>query len=136
MAPRLTTPGPGRRQVELGGYVGYSAMLFGAALRAAGGRRYVSLERNPEFAAVAASLVGLAGLGAVVDFVFGPSAASLRRLAADGRLAGGIDVLFLDHHRPAYLPDLRLCERLGLLRPGSVVVADNVVRPGNPPYLA
>jgi hypothetical protein len=43
--------------VELGGYVGYSAILFGAAVQHAGGKRYWCLERNPEFAAVTSSPV-------------------------------------------------------------------------------
>jgi catechol O-methyltransferase len=30
--------------VELGGYVGYSALLFGDALKRCGGKRYYSLE--------------------------------------------------------------------------------------------
>ncbi len=38
--------------VELGGYIGYSSLLFGDAVRKAGGKHYYSLERNPEFAAV------------------------------------------------------------------------------------
>ena len=145
--------------VELGGYVGYSALAFGAAVRAAGGRRYFSLERNPEFAAVAALLVDLAGLADVVRVVVGASADSLRRLHRTGALAR-IDLLFLDHYKPAYTADLKLCEELRLVGPGSVYAADNgrttprrrmapssaarawlftnhrpVVKPGNPPYL-
>lgn len=121
-------------QVELGGYIGYSTILFGAALQSAGGRRYISLERNPEFAAVASSLVDLAGLAAVVQVVVGPSADSLRRLHSHGHL-DRVDLLFLDHYKPAYLTDLQLCEQLGLIRPGVVLAADNVIKPGNPPYL-
>lgn len=45
-------------------------------------------------------------------------------------------MLFLDHYKPAYLPDLQLCEQLGLVGGGAVIVADNVIKPGNPPYLA
>ncbi|OLN87814.1 putative catechol O-methyltransferase 2 [Colletotrichum chlorophyti] len=124
--------------VELGGYVGYSCILFGAALRkAAAGEqaRYYSLERNPEFAAVILSLVDLAGLSSTVKVVVGPSDASLARLHAAGDLAPGIDLMFLDHYKPAYTTDLKLCEQLGLVRPGSVLAADNVIKPGNPPYL-
>ncbi|KPM34167.1 hypothetical protein AK830_g12402 [Neonectria ditissima] len=121
--------------VELGGYVGYSTLLFGAAVRQAGGSRYWSLERNPEFAAVITSLVDLAGLGDVVKVAVGPSAGSLRRLQAQGALTS-IDVVFLDHYKPAYLSDLKLCEQLRLVGPGSVLAADNVIKPGNPPYLA
>lgn len=118
--------------VELGGYVGYSALLFGDALRKAGGKRYLSLERNPEFAAVSRSLVDLAGLSDVVKVVVGPSGDSIRRLSADIK---HIDLLFLDHYKPAYLSDLKLCEELRLVKPGTVLAADNVITPGNPPYL-
>lgn len=120
--------------VELGGYIGYSCILFGAAVRDAGGKRYWSLERNPEFAAVISSLSDLAGLGDVVKVVVGPSDASIKRLHSSGQLQH-IDMMFLDHYKPAYTTDLKLCEELRLVTPGSVLAADNVVHPGNPPYL-
>ncbi|KUI55510.1 putative catechol O-methyltransferase 2 [Cytospora mali] len=120
--------------VELGGYVGYSAIAFGAAFREAGGKHYYSLEYNPEFGAVIASLVDLAGLHDVVKVEIGPASASLKRLCVEGTLKK-IDLMFLDHVKPLYTPDLKLCEDLGLIGPGSVLAADNVVKPGNPPYL-
>lgn len=121
-------------QVELGGYVGYSAILFGSALRKAGGQTYLTLERNPEFAAVIGLLIDLAGLSDIVKIIVGPSDQSLRRLHSEGRLSK-IDLMFLDHYKPAYLTDLKLCEEIGLVQPGSVLAADNVIKPGNPPYL-
>ena len=122
--------------VELGGYVGYSCILFGDALQRAGGQRYYSLERNPEFAAVIGSLIDLAGLSDVVKIVVGSSDRSIARLHAGGKLADGIDLMFLDHYKPAYTTDLKLCEDLGLIKPGrTVLAADNVIKPGNPPYL-
>ncbi|KAI9700280.1 MAG: hypothetical protein M1836_002295 [Candelina mexicana] len=120
--------------VELGGYIGYSAILFGDAVKKAGGKRYYSLERNPGFAAVIMALVDLAGLSDVVKVIVGPSAESIKRLHADGTLKH-IDLMFLDHYKPAYTSDLKLCEHLKLISPGSVMAADNVVHPGNPPYL-
>lgn len=120
--------------VELGGYVGYSCILFGDALRKAGGNRYFSLERNPEFAAVIASLVDLAGLSDIVKVIVGSSDASIKRLHSSGALQH-IDLMFLDHYKPAYTTDLKLCEELKLITPGSVLAADNVIKPGNPPYL-
>lgn len=120
--------------VELGGYVGYSTIAFGAAVRESGGQRYYSLERNPEFGAVITSLLDLAGLGDFVKVEIGGSAQSIKRLFKDGTLKH-IDMLFLDHWKPAYTTDLKLCEELGLVGPGSVYAADNVVKPGNPPYL-
>ena len=120
--------------VELGGYVGYSALLFGDAVRKASGKRYFSLERNPEFAAVIMSLVDLAGLSDVVKVVVGSSAESIKRLHQNGVLKH-IDLMFLDHYKPAYTADLKLCEHLRLVSPGTVLAADNVIKPGNPPYL-
>lgn len=120
--------------VELGGYVGYSAIMFGDAVRRAGGKRYFSLERNPEFAAVSTMLVDLAGLRDVVRVYVGRSDASLKRLYEEGQLKH-IDLMFLDHYKPAYTTDLKLCEHYGLITPGSVMAADNVIFPGNPPYL-
>ncbi|KAF7845883.1 hypothetical protein BT93_L0197 [Corymbia citriodora subsp. variegata] len=120
--------------VELGGYIGYSCILFANAARKAGGKRYFSLERNPEFAAVISSLVDLAGLRDFVRVVVGPSDACLKRLHSKGLLEK-IDLMFLDHYKPAYKTDLKLCEELKLVTKGSVMAADNVIKPGNPPYL-
>ncbi|CAG7941890.1 unnamed protein product [Penicillium olsonii] len=120
--------------VELGGYVGYSCILFGDAVRRSGGQSYFSLEMNPEFAAVIMSLVDLAGLGDIVNVIVGASDASIVRLVSEGRL-NHIDLMFLDHYKPAYTTDLKLCEELKLITPGSVLAADNVIKPGNPPYL-
>lgn len=121
-------------QVELGGYIGYSCILFGNAVRKAGGKRYYSLEMNPEFAAVIMSLVDLAGLADIVKVIVGASDASIVRLVSEGQLHH-IDLMFLDHYKPAYTTDLKLCEELKLITPGSVLAADNVIKPGNPPYL-
>lgn len=108
--------------------------MFGDAVRQAGGRRYFSLERNPEFAAVIMSLVDLAGLSDTVKVVVGSSADSIKRLHASGILTQ-VDLMFLDHYKPAYTTDLKLCEHLKLVTPGAVLAADNVIKPGNPPYL-
>ncbi|KAF3038871.1 hypothetical protein E8E12_008915 [Didymella heteroderae] len=123
-----------KTMVELGGYVGYSCVLFGDAVRKAGGQRYFSLERDPAFAAVIMSLVDLAGLSDIVKVVVGSSDESIARLYQSGQL-DHIDLMFLDHYKPAYTTDLKLCEELGLITEGSVLAADNVIKPGNPPYL-
>ena len=120
--------------LELGGYVGYSAILFGDALRRAGGKRYLSVEKSPLFAAVAASLVDLAGLRDTVRVVVGTGAEGVQRLHDEGALGKQIEMAFLDHHKPAYTADLKLCERLGLVGKGTVLIADNMVIPGNPEY--
>ncbi|KAI1298681.1 catechol O-methyltransferase [Xylaria venustula] len=123
-----------RVMVELGGYVGYSAIAFAAAMQQGGGSVYYSLEQNAEFCKIITSLVQLAGLGDMVKVIVGSSSDSLRRLHAEGTLTQ-IDMLFLDHYKPLYTDDLKICEELEMVAIGTVLAADNVIKPGNPPYL-
>jgi catechol O-methyltransferase len=39
-------------------------------------------------------------------------------------------------HNRLYLTDIKILESSGLIGPGTTLVADNVIKPGNPPYLA
>lgn len=105
--------------VELGGYCGYSTILFADALRNSGGKQYFSLERSPKFAKVIEEVVALAGLQDVVQVVVGPSDEGIKRLHKSGKIST-IDILFLDHYKPAYTTDLKLCESLGLIVKGTV----------------
>ncbi|KAJ5689032.1 hypothetical protein N7462_003424 [Penicillium macrosclerotiorum] len=123
-----------KTMIELGCYVGYSAILFGDAVRRNGGERYLSLELNPEWAAVANMLIELAGLRDFVRIIVGRSDLSLDKLFKSGDVKK-IELLFIDHYKPAYLTDVKLCEHHGMIAPGSVLAADNVLYPGNPPYL-
>lgn len=120
--------------LELGGYCGYSTILFADALRSAGGKKYYSLERSPKFATVIKTLVEIAGLSDVVEMIVGPSDEGIRILHVSGKITR-IDMMFLDHYKPAYTTDLKLCESLGLIQKGTILAADNVIKPGNPPYL-
>jgi catechol O-methyltransferase len=123
-----------KTMIELGCYVGYSAILFGDAVRQNGGERYLSLELNPEWAAIANMLIELAGLRDFVRVIVGRSDTSLDKLFKSGEVKQ-IELMFIDHYKPAYTTDLKLCEHLGMIQPGSVLAADNVLYPGNPPYL-
>jgi catechol O-methyltransferase len=64
----------------------------------------------------------------------GATVAALREHHGFG--SGALDFAFIDHAKEAYLPDLELILREGWLRPGAVVVADNVKVPGAPEYQA
>lgn len=123
--------------VELGGYVGYSAILFGDALRQATGSgkkgKILSIEFDPLISSIAMNLIDLAGLSDVVKVVVGSASDTLKRLKASGDLER-IDFLFLDHVEDLYMQEFKLCEELNLLPSGSLVVADNVLRPGAPEY--
>lgn len=80
-------------------------------------------------------MVGFAGLQDIVQILVGPSHESLVRLAREDMI-DHVELLFIDHWKDRYVPDLHLLERLRLLKPGvSVFVADNVLGPGCPEYL-
>jgi catechol O-methyltransferase len=123
--------------VELGGYLGYSAILFANAMRreqqSTEGLRVWSLEMNSEFASIAREVIALAGLSDIVTVVVGTAAESLKKLKDDGRLSK-LDLLFIDHEEELYVADFKVCEELSLLKKGTIIVADNVVRPGAPEY--
>lgn len=124
-----------KTMVELGGYCGYSTILFGQAMKEEGGEHYYCLERSPKFAKNIEALVKMAGLDDVIKVVVGASNESIQSLYDSGKLTK-IDMMFLDHYKPAYTTDLKLCEQLSLIHEGSVLAADNCIAPGNPPYIA
>lgn len=124
--------------LELGTYCGYSALRIVRAAPA--GARIVTVEFNADNAAVAQSLLEHAGVANRVTIVVGTLADGGKTVATlrdrHGFSAGALDFVFLDHAKEAYLPDLELILRERWLRPGAVVVADNVKVPGAPRYHA
>lgn len=121
--------------IELGGYVGYSTLLFGAEVKKYGGpeARYYCIEHNPVFAAVIMALVDLGGLRDTIRVLIGESTYWIKKLKEDG-LVEKLDFLFLDHLKFLYTRDLKVAEGLGMVGEGTVMVADNMVKPGNPEY--
>jgi catechol O-methyltransferase len=106
------------RILELGAYCGYSAIFMAATLGS--GAAITSLEINPDSIRAARANVELAGLSGRITFVQGGSSEVIPTLA------GSFDLVFLDHLKDLYLNDLKLMERHGLVRQGTIVVADNV----------
>ncbi len=112
------------RVLEIGTLGGYSTIWLGRALPPGG--ILVSLELLESHASVAARSIRAAGLSDVVDIRVGDAKETLERMAAEG--AEPFDFVFIDADKEGYSAylegSLRLC------RPGSVIVADNVVRNG------
>ncbi len=114
-----------RRILEIGALGGYSTIWMARALPEGG--RLVTLELNPKHAEVARANWQNAALAGRIELRIGKAADSLQALAASG--AEPFDLIFIDADKPAY-PDY-LAWSLRLVRPGALIVADNVVRKGN-----
>lgn len=122
--------------LELGTYCGYGALRIA---RAAPKARVFSVEMTPANAENARRIWAHAGVAKQVTCVvgtIGDGGATLDTLAGHGFTAGALDLLFIDHDKNAYLPDLLSIVGRGWLHPGSIVVADNVLVPGSPKYRA
>jgi predicted O-methyltransferase YrrM len=110
--------------LEIGTLGGYSAIWLARALPEGG--RLVALEADPGYAEVARANVDRAGLADVVELRVGPALDTLPLLAAERR--GPFDLIFIDADKRSNGEYLGWA--LELSRPGTVIVADNVVRGG------
>jgi predicted O-methyltransferase YrrM len=109
-----------RRILEIGTLGGYSAIWMARALPADG--RLISLEIDAKHAEVARANLALAGLADRVEVRLG------RAIDLLPGVAGPFDLVFIDADKPSN-PDY-FAWAMRLVRPGSVIVVDNVVRGG------
>jgi predicted O-methyltransferase YrrM len=113
-----------RRVLEVGTLGGYSTIWLARALPAAG--TLVTLELEEHNATVARANLERAGLGDRVEVRVGPAADTLAAMVAEG--TEPFDLVFLDADKGGYPTYLE--RSLDLSHPGTVIVADNVVRGG------
>ncbi|MCE3199180.1 O-methyltransferase [Paenibacillus sonchi] len=110
--------------LEIGTLGGYSTIWLTRALPEAG--RLVSLEYEHKHVVVAEDNLRLAGLADKTEVIEGPALESLAALEARG--AAPFDFIFIDADKPNNPHYLKWALKLAC--PGSVIVADNVVRGG------
>ncbi|GAA1341606.1 O-methyltransferase [Actinocatenispora thailandica] len=113
-----------RRILEIGTLGGYSTIWLARALPEGG--RLTTLEYEPRHAEVARANIARAGLADRVEVVVGAALDTLPELVAGG--AGPFDLIFIDADKDNYPGYLDWSLRLS--RPGTVLVADNVIRDG------
>jgi predicted O-methyltransferase YrrM len=114
----------GRRVLEIGTLGGYSTIWLARALPADG--QVVTLEIDPHHAEIARANLKAAGVLDRVEVRVAPALDSLRELHAAG--AAPFDLVFIDADKKS-MPEY-LDWSLKLSRPGTIIVADNVVRDG------
>ena len=113
-----------QRILEIGTLGGYSTIWLARALPPGG--RLITLDFDPKHAAVARANIVRAGLDDVVEQCPGRAADTLSRLVASGEEP--FDFIFIDADKESYADYLDWS--LKLSRPGTMIVADNVVRSG------
>jgi predicted O-methyltransferase YrrM len=113
-----------RRILEIGTLAGYSTIWLARALPEGG--RVTTLESSPKHADIARANFALAGLTDRIDVRLGAALETLPSLAEEGQ--GPFDFIFIDADRPNLAEYFAWAVTLS--RPGSLIVADNVVRKG------
>jgi predicted O-methyltransferase YrrM len=113
-----------RRVLEIGLLGGYSAMWLTRAIGPDG--RLVTLEVDERHVQVARKNLERAGLLSRVDIRHGDARVTLEKMVLAGEKP--FDLVFIDADKPGY--PAYLDYTMQLTRPGSVILADNVIRDG------
>jgi predicted O-methyltransferase YrrM len=113
-----------RRVLEIGTLGGYSTTWLARGLPDDG--TLISLELDQAHAAVARTGLDRAGVGSRVTIEVGPAEQTMQRLIRE-RIPP-FDLIFIDADKPGYSKYLDLS--LELSRPGTVILADNLIRDG------
>jgi predicted O-methyltransferase YrrM len=113
-----------RRVLEIGTLGGYSAACFARAVAPTG--RVITLEADPRHAAAARQSLAQAGLAALVEVREGDGLHSMQAMTAGGE--GPFDLIFIDANKDGYPAYLEAA--MGLAHPGTLILADNVIRNG------
>jgi predicted O-methyltransferase YrrM len=108
--------------LEIGTSFGYSGIWLAEAARASGGR-VVTLELHDYKSAFAQDMATKAGLADYIDFKIGDAVEIIETLPS------GFDFVLLDLWKDLYVPCLEVF--YPKLNPGAIIVADNMIRPGN-----
>ena len=110
--------------LEMGTLGGYSTIWLARALPPDGS--LITLEADPKHAEVARANIALAGFADKVEVRLGKALETLPEIAAEG--LSPFDFIFIDADKGNYPEYLEWA--LKLSRPGTLIIADNVVRDG------
>jgi len=110
--------------VELGTSTGYSTLWMALGLKATGGR-LVTYEIDRERADAARANFKRAGLDDRITLVLGDAHVEVKKQQ------GPVDLVFIDADKDGYV--LYLKALLPLVRPGGLIIADNMIRPSPDP---
>ena len=111
-----------RKVIEVGTFTGYSALVVAGALPADG--KLVACDVSEEYTSVGHPHWNKAGLALKIDLRLGPAVETLDVMIAAGE-SGQYDMAFIDADKKNYGLYYESC--LTLLRPGGLILVDNVL---------
>lgn len=111
-----------RKVIEVGTFTGYSALVVAGALPADG--KLVACDVSEEYTSVGHPHWNKAGLALKIDLRLGPAVETLDAMIAAGE-SGQYDMAFIDADKENYGLYYESC--LTLLRPGGLILVDNVL---------
>ena len=114
-----------RRILEIGTLGGFSTAWLAQGLPSGG--ELITLEIDPEHAAVSRRNLSQFEFSSLIDIRVGDALDTLRTLDKDQE--GPFDLIFIDANKSQYSEYLDWSIKLS--RPGTAIIADNVVRRGN-----
>ncbi|CAF1041752.1 unnamed protein product [Adineta ricciae] len=118
--------------LELGTFLGYSSLRMAAQLP--NDAVIICVDMNPETTEIARAIHKHAGVGDRIRIIVDSSERVIPQLIEKVHI-NSFDFIFIDHYGSHYLRDFKLLEEYGLIRSGTMIVADNVIAPGAPGYL-
>ena len=110
--------------LEVGTLAGYSTIWMAKALPKDG--KLISLEIDPHHADIARKNIDRAGFSSKVEIRVGKAIELLPELKEEN--AGPFDMIFIDADKPPYAEYYEWAVKLS--RPGTLIIADNVIRDG------
>ena len=114
-----------KRVLELGTFTGYSSLAMSLALPADG--HLVTLDASEEWTRMALGAWKGAGVEGKITLRLGPGLDSLEKMEKEGA-AGSFDLAFIDANKEDYDFYYEACLRL--VRPGGLIMLDNMFRDG------
>ena len=109
-----------RTVLEIGMFTGYSALMMAEGLPADG--HLVTCEIDPKAEAIARKYFAESPNGQKIEVRMGPALETIKTLT------GPLDLVFIDGDKPNYSNYYEAC--LPLVKPGGLIVADNVLWSG------
>jgi len=116
-----------KNALEIGVFTGYSSLVIAMSLPVDG--HLDACDSDPEVTAIAKKYWSRANVAEKIDLHIGQAIETLDKLIEENK-SESYDFVFIDAHKPEYIDYYE--RALQLIRPGGVILVDNVLWSGNP----